>query len=449
MTPSFTYAARTDVGTVRTNNEDAAFASPSLLVLADGMGGHAAGEVASAVVLHALVPLETAPIATQGVLDATQHARDALRAMSQADPDMDGMGTTLVALGVSEEGICLAHVGDSRIYRLRGGVLDQITVDHTHVQRLVDSGRLDPREIRTHPYRSVILRSIDDTSDDLPDVAITAAIEPGDRVLLCSDGLSDYLPLEVLHSELAVGQPDEAANALIQAALAAGTRDNVTVVVADVQGPDTTRVSAPVTERVGARLADAVLSGPARAALSRMFPEVEPSPDTLPREEAGINTPAAGVPVGRVADGGVPVGGVPAGGVPAGGVPVGRISPYTPAVVAPESGGEVASAVEAGVASAAELDPAGDLGVGADLDSAHSESPADPPFAVPDDLPFAAAEAGTAGTGGPSEERVEAVGVGDATPAPAPRLSRRDGLWLALVAITFAATNAAVLFLTL
>ena len=415
MTPSFTYAARTDVGTVRTNNEDAAFASPSLLVLADGMGGHAAGEVASAVVLHALVPLETAPIVAQGVLDATHHARDALRAMSQADPDMDGMGTTLVALGVSEDGICLAHVGDSRIYRLRGGVLDQITVDHTHVQRLVDSGRLDPREVRTHPYRSVILRSIDDTSDDLPDVALTQAIEPGDRVLLCSDGLSDYLPLEILHRELAVGQPDEAADALIQAALAAGTRDNVTVVVADVQGPDATRVSLPVTQRVGAHLGEAVLSGPARSALARMFPEVEPSPDTLPRDEAAISTPVNGIPVGMIA-------------------------PYVREVQSEVV--EAVPAVEPEPISIANADPLPEpehLPEPEPLPESDPLLESDPPFALPEDLPFA----------DPNEQPVEsAAEQADPEPTPRPRLTLRDGLWLALIAATFAATSLAVLVVT-
>lgn len=298
---SFSFAALTDVGTVRTNNEDSALASSDLLALADGMGGHAAGEVASAVVMHSLTRLLApgATITPDSVREATYNARQTLRSMSRADHEMEGMGTTLVALGVGPEGIALAHVGDSRIYRVRAGEVTQITTDHTHVQRLVDSGRLDPSEVRTHPYRSVILRSIDDTSDDLPDVALTTDIAAGDRVLLCSDGLSDYVTHESLVASLQLGSPLDAARALLTGALRAGTRDNVTVIVADVHDPElpttppTSGDDAATNERVtptrdspvlvGASLGQAALTDPARAVLLEAFPDAETLVDTQPR----------------------------------------------------------------------------------------------------------------------------------------------------------------------
>ncbi|WP_158277194.1 PP2C family protein-serine/threonine phosphatase [Serinibacter arcticus] len=284
---SFSFAALTDVGTVRTNNEDSALASGTLLALADGMGGHAAGEVASAVVMHALSRLLApgAEITTDAVRDAAREARGALRGMSLADHEMEGMGTTLVGLGVGPDGMVLTHVGDSRLYRVRDGEVTQITTDHTHVQRLVDSGRLDPSEVRTHPYRSVILRSIDDSSDDLPDVGVTVDVRAGDRVLLCSDGLSDYVTHESLVASLLRGSPLDAARSLLRGALDAGTRDNVTVIVADVHDPEV-EADAFVPEPpvvVGASLGQAQLTPSARGVLLETFPDAATVLDTVPR----------------------------------------------------------------------------------------------------------------------------------------------------------------------
>lgn len=245
---SFRAAGATDLGTVRTNNEDAALLSERLVALADGMGGHAAGEVASAVVVDRLTTLvgpdpgapagpagasDAAGLTRQALTDALTRAKGELRALSAVDPSMTGMGTTLVALALTPEGVVLAHVGDSRLYRLRDGDLEQLTVDHTHVQRLVDAGRLAPEAVREHPFRSVILRSLDDTSDDLPDVSVTDAVAAGDRLLLCSDGLSDYVTDDAILGALAEGSPQEAADRLVALALDHATRDNVTVVVVD------------------------------------------------------------------------------------------------------------------------------------------------------------------------------------------------------------------------
>lgn len=248
---SFRAAGATDLGTVRTNNEDAALLSERLVALADGMGGHAAGEVASAVVVDRLTTLvapaagdpagpadedgtsDAGALTREALTDALTRAKGELRALSAVDPSMTGMGTTLVALALTPEGVVLAHVGDSRLYRLRDGDLEQLTVDHTHVQRLVDAGRLAPEAVREHPFRSVILRSLDDTSDDLPDVSVTDAVAAGDRLLLCSDGLSDYVTDDAILGALAEGSPQEAADRLVALALDHATRDNVTVVVVD------------------------------------------------------------------------------------------------------------------------------------------------------------------------------------------------------------------------
>ncbi|WP_147919054.1 protein phosphatase 2C domain-containing protein [Ruania zhangjianzhongii] len=262
MAVSFRYATRTDLGTVRTNNEDSALASPQLLVLADGMGGHAAGEVASAVALRVFAEVDQSGehALAEEFLRAGRRARRALFAMSDADPVLESMGTTLLVVGSDGDRVSVGHIGDSRVYALRDGSLYQITTDHTHVQRLIDNGELTVERARTHPYRSMLLKSLDDQPGG-PDLdIIDAEVQPGDRVLLCSDGLSDYLGAEAIGTALIAEDREQAAAALIEAALAVGTRDNVTVVVADVvadlddAGADTTEpggVRSAITEAAG------------------------------------------------------------------------------------------------------------------------------------------------------------------------------------------------------
>lgn len=317
MAVSFRYAVHTDLGTVRTNNEDSAFASPRLLVLADGMGGHAAGEVASAVALRVFAEVnQTSGAELAGeFLRAGRLARRALFAMSEADPLLESMGTTLVTVGSDGDRVSVGHIGDSRVYALRDGALYQVTTDHTHVQRLIDSGELTPERARTHPYRSMLLKSLDDQPAG-PDLdIIDAQIEPGDRVLLCSDGLSDYLDPEVIGATLMTPDREQAAAELIRAALAVGTRDNVTVVVADVVDEDTSQASppeaadgtgqtdapapAPVLAAapvvVGAAEDGVSLSADAAAALRGCLPEV-PFDSTAPMAGARVSTPGAGGP---------------------------------------------------------------------------------------------------------------------------------------------------------
>lgn len=257
MAVSFRYAARTDLGTVRTNNEDSAFASPRLLILADGMGGHAAGEVASTMALRMFAEVDQGAEASfeQEFPRAGRATRRVLHAMSEADPILDSMGTTLVAIGSDGDRLTIGHIGDSRVYLLREDDLYQITSDHTHVQHLIDTGQLTAERARTHPYRSMLLKSLDDQPTGPELDLIGARAEAGDRLLLCSDGLSDYLEAEDIRSALATADRDEAADALIEAALQVGTRDNVTVVVADLvmEEDETSGTEEPADRGHGAR----------------------------------------------------------------------------------------------------------------------------------------------------------------------------------------------------
>ncbi|MDQ2837070.1 MAG: protein phosphatase 2C domain-containing protein [Actinomycetota bacterium] len=234
---SFTlkYAVRSDRGLVRGNNEDSVYAGPRLLAIADGMGGHAAGEVASKIVIGAVEELdEDRPIADLiGALRST--VDDATAALAHAVEEnraLEGMGTTLTAIRFAGSRIALVHVGDSRAYLMRGGQLSQITHDDTYVQSLVDSGKLTAEEASHHPRRSMILRALNGTEVD-PDISIREA-RKGDRYLLCSDGLSDVVTATTLLEALSSGTPQNCADRLIELALRGGGPDNVTCIVADV-----------------------------------------------------------------------------------------------------------------------------------------------------------------------------------------------------------------------
>jgi PPM family protein phosphatase len=237
MTLALRYAVRSDVGLLREGNEDSAYAGPHLLAIADGMGGHAAGEVASAVAISALAPLdeEVPGLDMLGALaDAVAKANARLHDMSAADPSMEGMGTTLTAMLWSGARMALVHIGDSRAYLLRDREFYQITRDHTLVQSLLDDGRINADEAATHPQRSLILRALDSRTDAEPDLSLREA-QVGDRYLLCSDGLTDVVTEETLHRTLmAIDDPAEAVIQLIDLANRAGGPDNITCIVADV-----------------------------------------------------------------------------------------------------------------------------------------------------------------------------------------------------------------------
>lgn len=232
----------TDTGLVREQNEDAAFVGPYVALVADGVGGAAAGEVASATVAYvvAATALSRSCRDPQRLLRAAaEAARVNLVAGVRQDESRQGMATTLSAVVCDGSRVVMGHVGDSRVYHLREGRLRQVSRDHTWVQQLVDEGRITVEAAARHPWRNVVVRSLDG-SDVMPvdlDV-LELEVREGDRLLLCSDGLTDLVPdgriAEVLGREV----PASAAAALAQEALAAGGRDNVTCVVLDVvDGP--------------------------------------------------------------------------------------------------------------------------------------------------------------------------------------------------------------------
>jgi serine/threonine protein phosphatase PrpC len=229
------YAARSDRGLVRANNEDSVYAGARLLALADGMGGHAAGEVASQLVIAALAHLdEDEP---RGDLlgqlnDAVHQGNAAIAGQVESDPELDGMGTTLTAILFAGNRLGLVHIGDSRGYLLRDGELTQITKDDTFVQTLVDEGRITAEEAHSHPQRSLIMRAL--TGHEVEPTLIMREAFVGDRYLLCSDGLSDPVSFDTIQESLLIPDVEASADRLIEMALRGGGPDNVTVVVADV-----------------------------------------------------------------------------------------------------------------------------------------------------------------------------------------------------------------------
>jgi PPM family protein phosphatase len=242
MSLSLRFAAGSHKGMIREGNEDSGYAGPRLLAIADGMGGQAAGEVASSEVISTLVTLDD-DVPGSDILtslgQAVQRANDQLRAMVEEDPQLEGMGTTLTALLWTGQRLGLVHVGDSRAYLLRDGVLTQITQDHTWVQRLVDEGRITEEEATTHPQRSLLMRALGSGDHVEPDLSIRE-VRAGDRYLICSDGLSAVVSHQTIEDTLASYQgPQETVQELIQLALRGGGPDNITVIVADVLDLDT------------------------------------------------------------------------------------------------------------------------------------------------------------------------------------------------------------------
>ncbi|MFF9196510.1 Stp1/IreP family PP2C-type Ser/Thr phosphatase [Streptomyces sp. NPDC014779] len=241
MSLSLRFAAGSHKGMIREGNEDSGYAGPRLLAIADGMGGQAAGEVASSEVISTLVTLDD-DVPGSDILTslgtAVQRANDQLRMMVEEDPQLEGMGTTLTALLWTGQRLGLVHVGDSRAYLLRDGVLTQITQDHTWVQRLVDEGRITEEEATTHPQRSLLMRALGSGDHVEPDLSIRE-VRAGDRYLVCSDGLSGVVSHQTLEETLASYQgPQETVQELIQLALRGGGPDNITVIVADVLDVD-------------------------------------------------------------------------------------------------------------------------------------------------------------------------------------------------------------------
>jgi protein phosphatase len=239
MTLVLRYAARSDRGLIRGTNQDSVYAGPRLLAVADGMGGHAAGDVASKVVIAALEHLDDdAPSGDllqalrQAVFDGSEHLREVIREA----PHLEGMGTTLTAVLFAGGRLGLCHVGDSRAYLMRDGELNQITHDDTFVQTLIDDGRITEEEASSHPQRSLLLRALNG-QDVEPDLSMRDA-RAGDRYLLCSDGLSGVVSFETIAQAMADPDPQATADRLIELALRGGGPDNITCIVADVAEDD-------------------------------------------------------------------------------------------------------------------------------------------------------------------------------------------------------------------
>jgi PPM family protein phosphatase len=313
------YAAVSDVGRHRKDNQDSGFASERLLVVADGVGGQAFGDVASSTAVHLLRRLDRAPAPSESAepaeapatelsddtasLDtaaidtppadtppadsagvrpeagteeslsalagAVHRVHDRLAEMVEQDSELNGTSTTLTAALFDGRALAFAHVGDSRAYLLRGGELQRLTTDHTFVQTLIDEGRITEEESRVHPHRNIIMRAVDGVHEADPDL-FTVPVEPGDRLLLCSDGCSGVLDDDELAALLREGSVDFAAVELVRASLEAGSTDNVTVVAVEVV--DAAAVDDPeaAAGAVGPMLVGAAATQPRRGMLSRI-----------------------------------------------------------------------------------------------------------------------------------------------------------------------------------
>ncbi len=284
------FAARSDVGLVRANNQDSAYAGPQLLVVADGMGGAAGGDIASSIAVGRLAALDGE---AHGPDDALEELKNAIAdahaeivARADNDPELSGLGTTVTALLRAGATLHMAHIGDSRAYLLRDGMLEQVTTDHSFVQHLVDTGRLSAAEAEHHPKRSMLLRVLGDIDADVPVDISVRETRPGDRWMLCSDGLSGVVSRATLEETLSdTEDPGDCADALVGLALAAGAPDNVTCIVADVvdidslprgQGP------APQSQIVGSAARDRhkpSSGGTGAAAKAARLSPVEPQDD--------------------------------------------------------------------------------------------------------------------------------------------------------------------------
>ena len=257
------YAA-SDVGRVRSSNQDSGYAGVNLFFVADGMGGHAGGDIASAItaqhVATADEPVESSQQAEQKLIDYIWQANEKLAASVAEHSDLAGMGTTFSGMFVHGTSVSIGHIGDSRIYLARDGVVKQITSDHTFVQRLVDTGRISDEEALIHPRRSVLMRVLGDV-EQFPEIDVdTFETKPGDRWMVCSDGLSGVVPEGLMHRiMLSPSSVQEATDLLVGEALEFGAPDNVTVVLVDVLDAREEFESSPARTFVGSAASEVVI----------------------------------------------------------------------------------------------------------------------------------------------------------------------------------------------
>ena len=241
MAWQFNSYAQTDLGLVRQGNEDAALTSAKLIAVADGMGGHAGGEVASAIAINTLAKiislLESNEIDADSkddlFVNITYQIDDQILQSAKDDPELSGMGTTLTALNISSDSVGLLHVGDSRCYRYRDKKLEQLSIDHTVMQELLDQGRLTQSEVASHPQRSLLTQALMGDSGITP-ILINFKIKAGDKFLLCSDGLTNVLSNYEISKIIEANTDDAIAQALITEVRAKGAPDNITIIWADL-----------------------------------------------------------------------------------------------------------------------------------------------------------------------------------------------------------------------
>ena len=238
------FAAVSDVGRVRKDNQDSGYAGPWLLTVCDGVGGAARGDIASSTAVQQLRRLDAPPSddpdhdVLARVAGAVHRAQDRIGELVDEDPALTGTSTTATVALFDGTRVGMGHVGDSRAYLFRDGAISQVTSDHTFVQTLVDDGRITEEEARVHPHRNLILKALDGVHDSDPDLFVIE-LRPGDRLLLCSDGASGVLSDGRLADIVTSGSPEFAAVELVRASLEAGSSDNVTCIVAEVVPADT------------------------------------------------------------------------------------------------------------------------------------------------------------------------------------------------------------------
>jgi protein phosphatase len=264
------------------------YAGPRLLALADGMGGHAAGEVASKVVIASLAPLdddEPRDDLLAQLREAVANGNAAIAELVSQDPDLDGMGTTLTAVLFAGTRLGLVHVGDSRAYLLRGGQFAQITRDDSFVNELLEQGRITPEEAAVHPQRSLLLKAL--TGHEVEPSLTVREARAGDRYLICSDGLSGMVSDETLAEAVQIPDPQQCADRMIELALKGGGTDNVTVIIADVVDVDFGE-DAPIVGGAAGDGSDELHQGDSPAARARALTQPPPQqrPDLpQPRED--------------------------------------------------------------------------------------------------------------------------------------------------------------------
>lgn len=272
---TISYAA-SDIGKHRSSNQDSGYAGYQLFFVADGMGGHAGGDIASAITSQRVAltdsKYDTIEEAISSLKSGVLEANSMLAATVGDHPELEGMGTTFSGMLIHQNQVITAHIGDSRIYRARGGEVTMITTDHTFVQKLVDMGRITPEEALVHPRRSVLMRVLGDVSADPEiDIAIHDCL-PGDRWMLCSDGLTGAVPEGVMNRILTSKIPtEEVAELLVGEALEFGAPDNVTVVISDVVRPSTKMEFEPGANFVGSAANEVIIEDRKGGKILRLF----------------------------------------------------------------------------------------------------------------------------------------------------------------------------------